>query len=450
MVQRRVLRTALVVVVALAAAFIGTGPMLASGTPSGAAGPQAVASGNAPMSSGFMDSIEVCKDVVPDDFSEWSFVLAGPRTEPASGLGDGECYTFGSGATGLYTLSEAPRPGYDTTIDCGGKGTASGASIFLNMGVGEAVTCWFTNTIQSGFTQTLTVAKEGLGAGTVTSIPAGIDCGTDCTESYGQYTVVQLTAVADASSVFLGWSGNCSGASPITLVTLDDDKTCQATFGLATGPRSLEVFKAGAGSGSVISIPAGIDCGSVCQATFALGSPVFLMADPDAGSVFAGWSGACTGADLQTLVLMDDNKSCTATFEPAATVGIVEVCKEVQPEDASLWNFTLEGPGVRMMVIGLGDGECQTLDDLPGGAYTLSEITTAGYSTSVECLDWASDTDNDITFDLGDGDHVTCFFTNVLSAGPDFTLEAVKAGSGVGTVTSIPAGINCGADCTED
>jgi len=446
MVQRRVLRTALVVVVALAAAFIGTGSMLASGTPSGAAGPQAGASGNAPLSSGFMESIEVCKDVVPDDFSEWDFGLEGPRPGIATGLGDGECYDFGAGETGFYTLSEVPRLGYDTTIDCGGKGTAVATTIVLNMGVGEAVTCWFTNTIQPGLTQTLTVAKEGLGAGTVTSIPAGIDCGADCTESYVQYTVVQLTAVADAGSVFLGWSGNCSGTSPITLVALDDDKTCRATFGLAAGPRSLEVIKAGAGS--VTSAPAGIDCGSVCEATFALYSTVYLTADPDAGSVFAGWSGDCGGTVSPFPMWMDDNKICTATFEPVATVRIVEVCKEVQPEDASLWNFTLEGPGLRMLVIGLGDGECQTLDNLPGGTYTLSEITTAGYSTSVECPDRASDTDNDVTFDLGDGDHVTCFFTNVLLAGSEFTLEVVKAGAG--TVTSIPAGINCGVDCTED
>jgi len=391
MVQKRVLRTVLVVVVVLAAASImGTASMLAYDTPSGAAGPQAGASGNAPMSSGFMESIEVCKDVVPDDFSEWDFGLEGPRPGIATGLGDGECYDFGAREIGFYTLSEVPRLGYDTTIDCGGKGTAVGTSIVLNMGVGEAVTCWFTNTIQPGFTQTLTVAKEGLGAGTVTSIPAGIDCGADCTESYVQYTVVQLTAVADASSVFLGWSGNCSGISPITLVDLDDDKTCRATFGPATGPRSLEVIKAGAGSGSVISAPPGIDCGAVCEATFDLGSTVLLVADQDAGSVFAGWSGDCGGTVSPVGVLMDDNKSCTATFEPVATVRSVEVCKEVQPEDASLWNFTLEGPGVRRMVIGLGDGECQTLDDLPGGAYTLSEISGAGYSTSVECPEWAA------------------------------------------------------------
>ena len=40
---------------------------------------------------------------------------------------------------------------------------------------------------------TLTVAKAGTGSGTVTSSPAGINCGADCSEPYNSGTVVTLT-----------------------------------------------------------------------------------------------------------------------------------------------------------------------------------------------------------------------------------------------------------------
>ena len=41
---------------------------------------------------------------------------------------------------------------------------------------------------------TLTVTRSGLGLGTVTSSPAGVNCGGDCSETYDAGTVVVLTA----------------------------------------------------------------------------------------------------------------------------------------------------------------------------------------------------------------------------------------------------------------
>ncbi len=53
----------------------------------------------------------------------------------------------------------------------------------------------------------LTVSNDGSGTGTVTSVPAGIDCGADCTEVYDDWTEIILTAVPEEGSVFNGWSG---------------------------------------------------------------------------------------------------------------------------------------------------------------------------------------------------------------------------------------------------
>lgn len=76
-------------------------------------------------------------------------------------------------------------------------------------------------------TFTLDVNKTGVG--TVTSTPAGIDCGEDCNEDFSSGTEVTLTATAEGESTFAGWSGACSGTGTCT-VTITGDKTVNATF----------------------------------------------------------------------------------------------------------------------------------------------------------------------------------------------------------------------------
>jgi hypothetical protein len=81
-------------------------------------------------------------------------------------------------------------------------------------------------------TYTLTVSKTGAGAGSITSIPAGIDCGAACSADFTEGTVVTLTATADAASTFTGWSGACTG-SGTCVVTMDAAKQVTANFDLA-------------------------------------------------------------------------------------------------------------------------------------------------------------------------------------------------------------------------
>ena len=66
----------------------------------------------------------------------------------------------------------------------------------------------------------LSVQRAGTGAGTVSSSPAGIDCGVTCSVSVDDGTAVTLTATADAGSVFAGWSGACTGTAAC-VVTVD-------------------------------------------------------------------------------------------------------------------------------------------------------------------------------------------------------------------------------------
>ena len=93
------------------------------------------------------------------------------------------------------------------------------------------------------------------------------------------------------------------------------------------GPPILRVSKAGTGTGMVTSDQDGIDCGADCAEWYDQGTPVTLTATPDVGSVFAGWSGDCSGTNPTTTVTMDADKTCTATFNlwtpPVPIGGIV-------------------------------------------------------------------------------------------------------------------------------
>jgi hypothetical protein len=90
-------------------------------------------------------------------------------------------------------------------------------------------------------------------------------------------------------------------------------------------PFTLNVAKAGTGSGSIQSAPAGISCGLVCSGPFDDGVGVTLTAMPTSGSAFAGWSGGECGGTGTCAVTMSADQSVTATFNalpPPATLAV--------------------------------------------------------------------------------------------------------------------------------
>jgi len=81
---------------------------------------------------------------------------------------------------------------------------------------------------------TLTISKSGTGNGSVTSSPAGINCGSDCTEDFKVGTKITLKAKADTNSTFTGWSGGgCSGTGTCAVI-MNDDATVTAGFAAKT------------------------------------------------------------------------------------------------------------------------------------------------------------------------------------------------------------------------
>ena len=67
-----------------------------------------------------------------------------------------------------------------------------------------------------GGSYVLTVSKTGGGSGDIVSGDGGINCGSDCSESYSAGAPVVLTANPAANSIFAGWSADCfgGGSSP--------------------------------------------------------------------------------------------------------------------------------------------------------------------------------------------------------------------------------------------
>jgi len=81
---------------------------------------------------------------------------------------------------------------------------------------------------------TLTVSKTGIGSGTITSDPAGINCGAACSASFSVNTDVILSAAATAGSTFTGWSGSgCSGTGTCS-VSMDTARSVAANFDLSS------------------------------------------------------------------------------------------------------------------------------------------------------------------------------------------------------------------------
>ncbi len=272
---------------------------------------------------------------------------------------------------------------------------------------------------------TLSITKTGTGAGTVTSSPAGINCGATCAFIFNSGTPVILTAAPAANSTFTGWSGACSGTGTCS-VTIDAAKSVTANFTLQTF--NVSVAKTGAGTGTVTSSPTGINCGATCSASFNAGASVTLDATASAGSIFTGWSGACTGTGT-CVVTIDAAKSVTAIF------------------DLQTFNLSVAKAGTGTGVVtsspaGINCGTNCSSSFNSGATITLTATPSAGSfftGWSAGCTGTGSCV---VTIDAAKS--VTANFTLKT-----FTLTTAKEGSGGGIVRSSPAGIDCDGDCSE-
>jgi hypothetical protein len=212
-----------------------------------------------------------------------------------------------TGVGGLTWSSSDPTV---ATIDTGGRATGIRRGT-TTITVTDSLGATASTTLTVRSLELLSVAVVGSGTGTVSSNPAGITCGADCSESYLDGTPVTLTAAPAAGSILTGWNGCDSAAGLTCTVAMTTTRSVTATF---TRVHVLTVTKAGVGGGSITSNPAGVNCGSTCTAPFAADTNVTLTAVPNFGSVVLSWSGCDTSTDTTCTVRMNAAKTVTATF----------------------------------------------------------------------------------------------------------------------------------------
>ena len=89
----------------------------------------------------------------------------------------------------------------------------------------------FITKIADGGSPSVTLTVSVTGSGTVYSTPGGINCGSDCSESYAPETSIMLAATAASGYVFSGWGGACIGITTnYCTLTMEADKSVAAEF----------------------------------------------------------------------------------------------------------------------------------------------------------------------------------------------------------------------------
>jgi len=201
------------------------------------------------------------------------------------------------------------------TVDANGRATAlARGTTTIAVADGWGHTGSTTLTVKAMLA--LNVSRTGDGNGTVTSAPAGINCGPGCSSTFLSDSQVTLTAAAAADSTLVGWAGCDTVAGSTCTVTMSNARLVTVTFNLKRFV--LTVNKTGLGKGTVTSSPAGINCGSDCSEPYIINTSVTLTAAPDLGSVFVnGWTGcdsvAGTFGEVCT-VSMKAARAVTANF----------------------------------------------------------------------------------------------------------------------------------------
>jgi len=339
----------------------------------------------------------------------------------------------------------------------------------------------------------LTVTRSGAGSGTVASSPSGINCGSTCTFPYRTNTLVTLTATPSAGSQFVGWSGSCTGTNPSVNVLMSANKTCNAQFETGCVDDQYEeddicfgTFMT-AGSSQVhkhcdedwiyfnseightyrietsnivgdTTLSLQLNCGDEIAfdddgGSEPLASRIDWTADSNAsadirirqfGSSYAdgeGYTITVTDITLPDLVVASLTHSPT---NPTTADTITFV--------ATVQNIGSGTAGSSVLEFGIGGENPRPTYPVPSLApsATFQVTRTAQLAVAQGYTNTATADVTSVVAESNESNNVT---TDVYTVTPDingpWTLSLTKSGTGSGTVTSIPAGINCGADCSE-
>lgn len=283
---------------------------------------------------------------------------------------------------------------------------------------------WDIGAYEYGATNKSTLVVTSVN-GTVTSNPSGINCGSTCSADYESGTSVTLTASPNSGYTFAGWLGvGCSGTGTCT-VTMNEATFVTANYTIPV--YNLTVTKSGTGTGTVTGSDGLINCGSTCSVNYESGKTVTLTAVTGSGSIFSGWSGACTGTGTCT-VSMTAAKSVTATFISVYTLTVaksVAAAGTVTSSDGTInCGSTCAAtyyPSTSVM-----------LTVSPNSGYTFTGWSGGGCSGTGTC-----------TVTMNAASSVTAYFATTV-----YNLSVTKSGTGTGTVTGSDGLISCGSTCS--
>ncbi|HEY6003824.1 MAG TPA: hypothetical protein VIV57_13175, partial [Anaeromyxobacter sp.] len=216
-------------------------------------------------------------------------------------------------------VSLAATPDADSVFGGWSGACAGEAGCTVTIDGAKAVTATFLPLYR------LTVALGSDVPGTITSDPAGIDCGATCSSRFVDGTRVRLTAAGlPGASVFSSWTGDCGprvaivdpAAEAECTSLVDGAKTVTATFLRAT---TVTLSSTGAGAGALALAGTICPSGASCNVDVVSGTTATITAAPSAGSVLKSWAGCSVvaGAPNTCTVAATMARSVSARFEPS-------------------------------------------------------------------------------------------------------------------------------------
>ena len=271
-----------------------------------------------------------------------------------SGTGGIDCgaicgANYSSGSTATLTAAAASGSTF-----AGWGGACAGSATTCSVTMDVAKTAFATFNVSGTVSHWLTSTKSGTGAGTITTSPAGLNCGSTCAAAFVAGTSVTITATPAANSVYSG--GLCG--NPCT-VLMDQARAFVVVFNAATTHHTLIVTKSGTGTGVVTSQPGGINCGATCSAAYANGTAVTLTPSAASNASFTGWSGACSGTGSCVLT-MNQARSVTATFNSSDGPG--GTCQNPVTFSGNTGNFNTTGAVCYRTTANIGGWGCYNFD----------------------------------------------------------------------------------------
>ena len=108
---------------------------------------------------------------------------------------------------------------------------------------------------------TVPLSVSKIGNGTLSSTPAGIQCGATCSANFVEGIQVSLSATASAGSTFAGWSGDCTGAGACSF-SMNATRNVAATFNAAPFTLTATGVVEGVITGSVANLATKIAFGA--------------------------------------------------------------------------------------------------------------------------------------------------------------------------------------------